>query len=184
MTFIAAIMLAPCAYCWWVAAGQNLLFQIRLPVYPGAIQLSSAYAYAGAGNGHQTLYFWTVDNQMPVADFYETFAIPFVEVSETIDGEPRSSLRTVFNPTGNSLLVATHEFTGEVLDPSETHSCAFDVFHYQCVEIHLYELSEHGLATLPKPYGLPRPVQTATPLTQPLIEGTLIVYSYYVLDIS
>jgi hypothetical protein len=92
------IVVAPCAFCWWIVFGNNLVFRTRLPIYPNANQISDVYGYYGAGKGVQRIYFWSSSSVDEIVSYYEGFTYPFVE-----DSNDPGVYRTAFNPSGAPL---------------------------------------------------------------------------------
>ena len=122
--------------------------------------------------GIQTLYFWTSYSIGEVQQFYEEFSVPFT------DGD----YRTVFNPSGSPVPVITAEFSDNLIDPAQDRSCYYRM-PYQCVVVQLFDFEQATVILRPLPSG-GRVVRTPSPIASQLQGGTLIVYTYYVDDLS
>jgi hypothetical protein len=148
-----------------------MVFRGSLPVFPESQEISNAYVYYGGGAGIEVLYFWTAHPIDEVQEFYETFSLPF-------DGENR----TVFNPSGSPVPVITAEFTDDIIDPVQDRSCYYRM-SYTCVMVELFDFDQRTVILRPLPSG-GRVVRTPSPIASQLRGGTLIVYTYFVTDLS
>lgn len=184
---IAFFALAVCSFCgllMWVFGGfENQIFRQSLPVFPEAHEVSNAYGYWGGGAGLQTLYFWTAKPVQDVKSYYETFTPAFVYSKYPFDWEAQHNYTTAFNPRDSKLPIMTVEFGGGTANPLESKNCYYQM-HYTCVEIELIDFGTSRSVSLRPPPGPMRMVKTQSPLESPLLGGTLIVYMYFVADIS
>jgi hypothetical protein len=179
---IGTIILGVCSFCalfTWVLFGfENQVFRQSLPVFPEAREVSHASGFYGGNAGLETFYFWTVKPVGDVKTYYETFTPSFVSTDR---GTPEY-YETVFNPYGGKIPVITAEFERKTIDPSVSRQCYYQI-RYTCVEIKLIDFGESQFVVLPPPPMLRSP-KTPTPLESELRGGTLIVYMYYVTDIT
>ncbi|MBI1276723.1 MAG: hypothetical protein GC179_01210 [Anaerolineaceae bacterium] len=182
---IAVCILGVCSFCGlflWVGGIENQVFRQSLPVYPDAREVSNAYGYMGGGSGLQALYFWTAKPVEDVKRYYETSVSDFIHPSELFEEKARIYY-SVFNPKGGEVPVVTREFGGEIINQEQSKTCYYRS-QYNCVEITLIDFGTSQVVSLPPRPGPMRVVRTQLPLESELRGGTLIVYVYYVADIS
>ncbi len=164
----------------WFGMGEQAVFRLKLPTYASAQEVANAYYDYGASAGYQVVYFWTEQPIDEVRAYYETFTQPFAKVSYLNTEVP--TYRSVFNPSGKPLPVVTDEFSRETLDLAQTGDCYYRL-PYECIRVLLFDFSEIGSIDLPV-FNAGRAVRTPAPLAPTFHGGTLIVYSYFVSDIS
>jgi hypothetical protein len=178
LTIIVLLAVAPCAFCWWMAIGSNQIFRLQLPVYPDAREISHTYGYYGAGAGVQRIYFWSADSVDEILNYYETFTYPFIQSQD----DP-TQFRTVFNPERDSLPIITAEFGGETLDLGKNRHCYYTLPN-QCVVVEVIDFGIDSPILLEQLGTYARTRRTPQPPPADLKGGRLIVYTYFVSDIS
>ena len=155
-----------------------------LPKYPGTQLLTEAYGHYGAGTGDMTLYYWTKDPVEKVISHFEGITLPFIEAEYPFEPDVKDYYRTVLNLSGEQIPpIMTTEFGHNVLYPIKDRQCHYTLPN-NCVVIELLGFAESARVTL-RPYPAPqRMYRTPEPLSPDITGGTLIVYLYYVYDIS
>jgi hypothetical protein len=105
---------------------EDIRLDVTMPRYPGMRELTYAQGYYGADTGSKTLYFWTEHPIEEVQQFYEAFALPFVERGWL-------SKVTVFNPYGGQIPLAAR-VAGPRFDTSADRECHYTQA-YNCIKI-------------------------------------------------
>ena len=166
--------LLPCLSLIWLIGGKafadELSLQRSLRVYPGAEKVSDAQAYYCCDSGRRIQYYWTEDSLTQVENYYETFALPFI------------NNQTIFHPYGGKFELGSvpHPvLPDEEFDPTTDRECHFSQ-KYSCIQVDLLYFGESQDVNLPDILAAefihPSP---PSPLQSPLSGGTLIIYSYF-----
>ncbi|MBX3064629.1 MAG: hypothetical protein KF726_16730 [Anaerolineae bacterium] len=177
------LIIVPCAVCLWVFGVRDAVFRESLPIYPRAIELPDAYGDRGGGEGLQQLHFWVADPFDDIRQYYEAFTPPFVKQEYRYGDKVAPYFLTVFNPSGTSIPVITAEFGGELNDPAQSLYCDYQLT-YQCIQIELINYQPNETVNFPGLAGFWHSARTPTTWTPNLRGGTLIIYRYYVVELS
>jgi len=170
----ALVLLLPCLFLIWLLGGKafadELSLQMSLRIYPGAERVSSAQAYYCCDSERRIQYYWTEDSLTQVENYYETFALSFI------------NSQTIFHPYDGELELGSVPYPvlpDDEIDPTTDRECHFSQ-KYSCIQVNLLDFGEAQDVNLPDILAAdfihPTP---PSPLRSPLSGGTLIVYSYF-----
>lgn len=110
----------------------ELILKMSFRLYPEAEWVSSTQAYECCDSERHPQYYWTPDAVIGVRDYYETFALPFI------------NNMTMFHPYGGELklgFVPYPVMPGEEIDLATDRECHFSQ-KYSCIQVELVSFGE------------------------------------------
>jgi hypothetical protein len=168
-------VISPCLLIIWLFGGRayidELGVQMSFHIYPGAEWVSRAQTYECCDSERHLQYYWTPDAVTRVRDYYETFALPFI------------NNMTMFHPYGGELKLGFVPYPimpEDEINLATDRECHFSQ-KYRCIQVELVSFGESQEVSLPDVLARDFPNSTPpTPLSDALDGGTLIIYSYYI----
>lgn len=173
IVLVCAIPVGVLATFWRIPEWQ---LENALHLYPHYQSRLEARAYDNGRNGLKMLYLWTEDDLSEVREYFETIYPQFQQ------GDVQTRwLITGFEQVPSAAIPSTST------QPLTFESICHETETYTCTSLSLVDLQAHNPTQLPitrPPVGMRSRDQIETWLEQLSSEGTLIVYTYSIVNMS